>query len=136
MSAKFPMPTPEQIVGISCTCVGCGPGGGTSMVARVSIVNYEGQTVYDTYVQPTTQVSDYRTGTTGIEPGHLDPANGAKAFLEVQQNVARVIKGKVIVGHSLWLDLSVLGIPHPRLTRATWRSTNRSRTRSAGRPTR
>ncbi|KAI0734630.1 ribonuclease H-like domain-containing protein [Fomitopsis betulina] len=107
------MPTQDLILGVSCTCVGCGPGGGTPMIARVAIVNCQGQTVYDTYVQPTTQVSDHRTGTTGIEPGQLDGANGAKPFSEVQLHVARIIKGKVIVGHSLWLDLSVLGIPHP-----------------------
>ncbi|KZT75107.1 hypothetical protein DAEQUDRAFT_748210 [Daedalea quercina L-15889] len=113
MSARFPMPAPEMILGISCTCVGCGPGGGTPMIARVAIVNYQAQTVYDTYVQPTIEVSDYRTGTTGIEPGHLDPSHGAETFSEVQDEVKRIIKGKVIVGHSLWLDLSVLGLPHP-----------------------
>lgn len=33
-------------------------------------------------------------------------------FDALQLHVAEIIKDKVIVGHSLWNDLSVLGIPH------------------------
>jgi len=82
------------------------------MLARVAIVDYRGSTVFCTYVQPTMPVSDYRTGTTGIEAAHLSAANGAKMFADVQTQVANLIRGRVIVGHSLWNDLSVLGIPH------------------------
>ncbi|KAG6334040.1 hypothetical protein ID866_5043 [Astraeus odoratus] len=56
-------------------------------------------------------VSDYRSSTTGIEPHHLH-SRDTPPFDRVQQHVAELIKGKVIVGHSLWNDLSVLGIPH------------------------
>ncbi|PCH33878.1 hypothetical protein WOLCODRAFT_63710 [Wolfiporia cocos MD-104 SS10] len=112
MTQKYPVPTPEKFLGISCLCVGCGPGGSTSMLARVAIVDYQGQTVFHTNVQPTMPVSDYRTGTTGIEAAHLDPGT-AMPFTEVQQQVAALLKEKIIVGHSLWHDLSVLGIPHP-----------------------
>lgn len=70
------------------------------------------------------QVSDYRTATTGIESSHLlsrefkcavsffllftRPVTSADtpAFTQVQQHVADLIKGKVLVGHSLWNDLS------------------------------
>ncbi|KZT05850.1 ribonuclease H-like protein [Laetiporus sulphureus 93-53] len=113
MAQKYPIPVAEQFLGIACNCVGCGPGGSTSMLARVAIVDYRGQTVYYTYVQPTMTVSDYRTGTTGIEPSNLEPANGALPFNEVQQQVANLIRTKILIGHSLWQDLSVLGIPHP-----------------------
>lgn len=34
------------------------------------------------------------------------PLDGALPFATVQQQVAAVIRGKVIVGHSLWMDLS------------------------------
>jgi len=39
--------------------------------SRVGIVDYKGNIVLDTFVSPTMEVTDYRTTTTGIEPGHL-----------------------------------------------------------------
>ncbi|KAL6310134.1 ribonuclease H-like domain-containing protein [Sparassis latifolia] len=113
MSQKYSTPPPERFLSIASTCVGCGPGGSTPALARIAIVDYRGQIVYCEYVKPDVQVSDYRTATTGIEASHLDIANGAKPFTEVQQHVANLIRGKVLVGHSIWHDLSVLGIPHP-----------------------
>ncbi|KAI0080320.1 hypothetical protein K474DRAFT_1637998 [Panus rudis PR-1116 ss-1] len=115
MSQKIPAPKPEQIVGLACLSVGVGPGGSTSMLARVAVVDYRGQTLYCTYVRPTMTVTDYRTSTTGISSSHLSGSN-VPAFETVQQNVANLIKGKIIVGHSLWQDLSVLGIRHPAVT--------------------
>ncbi|EFI28608.1 hypothetical protein CC1G_13634 [Coprinopsis cinerea okayama7 len=79
---------------------------------RVSIVDYRGAVVYDHYVVPTLPVTDYRTGATGITESLLQPPQ-ARSFQIVQQQVANLIKGKILVGHSLWNDLSVLGIPHP-----------------------
>ncbi|TFK41245.1 ribonuclease H-like domain-containing protein [Crucibulum laeve] len=105
------IPSHDQFLAMSCTNVGVGPGGTTSMLARVSIVNYRGATVFDKYVAPTMEVTDYRTSTTGINHSHLY-SNEVWAFNAVQQYVANLLKGKVLVGHSLWNDLSVLGIPH------------------------
>ncbi|KAF9270144.1 hypothetical protein L218DRAFT_976090 [Marasmius fiardii PR-910] len=103
---------PKQIYSISCINVGVGPGGTTSMLARIAIVDYRGQVVLEAYVAPTMKVSEYRTATTGIEPAHLSGKH-ALPFNTVQQHVANVIKGNILVGHSIWNDLSVLGIPHP-----------------------
>ncbi|KAL0951296.1 hypothetical protein HGRIS_008006 [Hohenbuehelia grisea] len=111
MAAKYPTPPPDQFLAISCTNVGVGPGGTTSMLARVSIVDYWGKTLLDTYVAPTMQVTDYRTQVTGIEEKHLSSSKAAP-FSTVQNLISKLIKGKVIVGHSIWNDLSVLGIPH------------------------
>ncbi|KAF4572993.1 RNA exonuclease 4 [Pleurotus pulmonarius] len=112
MSSKHPQPTPDQFIALSCANVGVGPGGTTSMLARCSIVDYKGNTLIDCYVLPTMQVSDYRTATTGIEAHHLQSGK-AMPFSTVQKTVAKFIKGKIIVGHCIWNDLSVLGIPHP-----------------------
>lgn len=89
MEAKHLTPTNEQIVALSCSNVGVGPGGTTAMLAfvisfpsspefsfsllhsRVSIVDFKGNVLLDTFVSPTMQVSDYRTATTGIEAAHL-----------------------------------------------------------------
>ncbi|TCD67092.1 hypothetical protein EIP91_000555 [Steccherinum ochraceum] len=103
--SKLTSPTPALIIGLACTVVGVGPGGSTHMLASVAVVDYRGQTLLDTYVQPTMQVSDYRTATTGIVEGHLAPGS-AMRFQDVQARVADLMKGKVVVGHSLWLDLS------------------------------
>ncbi|KAI9461842.1 hypothetical protein HD554DRAFT_2027971 [Boletus coccyginus] len=112
MEAKYPIPSNDQILALSCSNVGVGPGGTTAMLARVSIVDFRGDVILDTFVAPTMQVSDYRTTTTGIEACHL-LASDTPSFDRVQRHVADFIKGKIIVGHSLWHDLSVLGIPHP-----------------------
>ncbi|KAF8560291.1 hypothetical protein OG21DRAFT_1401218 [Imleria badia] len=112
MEAKYPIPSNDQILALSCSNVGVGPGGTTAMLARVSIIDFKGNMMLDTFVSPTMQVSDYRTSTTGIEACHL-LGTDTPPFDRVQRHVAELIKGKVIVGHSLWHDLSVLGIPHP-----------------------
>ncbi|TDL13267.1 hypothetical protein BD410DRAFT_735571, partial [Rickenella mellea] len=39
----------------------------------------------------------------------------AMHFSEAQVRVANHIRGKVIIGHALWQDLSVLGIAHPAI---------------------
>ncbi|KAH9846842.1 ribonuclease H-like domain-containing protein [Lenzites betulinus] len=112
MAQKYPVPPPDKFLALATTSVGCGPGGGTPMIARVALVDYRGQTVFSTYVLPTNQVTDYRTHTTGIQPADLQPGN-AMPWKDVQDRVALLIRDKILVGHSLWQDLSVLGIPHP-----------------------
>ncbi|KAF8898823.1 ribonuclease H-like domain-containing protein [Infundibulicybe gibba] len=110
-----PVPTPCDFLSISCSNVGVGPGGTTSMLARVAIVDYWGKTVFDHYVAPTMEVTDYRTATTGITESHLKSSE-ALNFGVVQPYVADLIEGKILVGHSIWNDLSVLGIPHPAVS--------------------
>ncbi|PAV22343.1 nucleotide-binding frt1 [Pyrrhoderma noxium] len=104
----------KLFLALSTICCGVGPGGSTSMVARVTLVDYRGNIVMDYYVQPTMPVTDYRTSTTGIEAKDLN-SSSALPFNTIQSLVAQEIKGKILVGHSLWNDLSVLGIPHPAL---------------------
>ena len=53
--------------------VGIGPRDAEeSALARVSSVNYYGNVVLDTYVQPKEKVTDYRTWVSGIKPEHLE----------------------------------------------------------------
>ena len=51
--------------------VGVGIDGKESMLARVSIVNSFGDTVYDTFVAPMQTVVDYRTEFSGVRPQDL-----------------------------------------------------------------
>ena len=40
-------------------------------LARISIVNYHGYPLYDTFVKPLQKVTDYRYHITGIKPAQL-----------------------------------------------------------------
>ncbi|KAJ7038280.1 ribonuclease H-like domain-containing protein, partial [Mycena alexandri] len=108
-------PSPDQLISLSTVCVGVGPGGTTSMLARIVVVNFQGEPLLDTFVRPTMQITDHRVATTGIKDWQLF-SKDAVPFNQVQQYVANMIRGKIIVGHGIWNDLSVLGIPHPAVS--------------------
>jgi RNA exonuclease 4 len=82
-----------------------------SALARVSIVNYNGEQVYDSFVIPLEPVTDYRTAVSGITPKLLTLARPLK---EVQTDVAKIIKDRIIIGHSLRHDLAALMLDHPK----------------------
>jgi len=100
-----------KIVAMDCEMVGVGFKGNDSIVGRVAIVNQFGQCIYDEFVQPTEEVTDYRTAVSGLTPNDL--ARG-KEFSVVQKDVADIVKGRTLVGHSIKQDLRVLRISHAR----------------------
>ena len=51
--------------------VGLGDGGHESALARVSIVDRVGEVLYDKYVKPKGNVTDFRTKYSGIRPENL-----------------------------------------------------------------
>ena len=61
--------------------VGIGEDGKDSALARVSIVNQHGVCVYDKFVAPGDEVTDYRTQFSGIRPHNLE--NG-KSSLKIR----------------------------------------------------
>ncbi|KAJ0169588.1 hypothetical protein K1T71_014773 [Dendrolimus kikuchii] len=81
------------------------------MLARVSIVNKFGDCIYDKFVKPREEVKDYRTEVSGVR--REDLLNG-EDFTVVQKEVAELLKGRILVGHSLKNDLSVLFLSHPK----------------------
>ncbi|EPQ28185.1 uncharacterized protein PFL1_04014 [Pseudozyma flocculosa PF-1] len=97
-------------IAVDCEMVGVGPKGSESHLARVSLVDFHGNLVLDRYVRPMEKVTDYRTWVSGIRPRHL---RDAPPFSEVQAEVARLIKGKVLVGHAIQNDLKALMLSHP-----------------------
>ncbi|KAM9256652.1 RNA exonuclease 4 isoform 1-T1 [Cariama cristata] len=100
-----------RAVAIDCEMVGVGPKGEDSIVARVSIVNQFGKCVYDKYVKPTEEVTDYRTAVSGIRPENI---NTGEDFKTVQKEVADILNGRILVGHALRNDLKVLFLDHPQ----------------------
>ena len=113
-----PMTKRDIYFALDCEMVGVGPDGLTSAVGRVSVVNWENQTVLDTYVKVPVPVTDYRTHVSGITAEHLQESNNDKShslmsFDEVRTLVETILRGKILIGHGLENDLKVLGLSHP-----------------------
>ncbi|KAL1671883.1 nucleotide-binding protein [Schizophyllum commune] len=104
-------PAPARVVAISCVSVGVGPRGETDMLARVAVIDFAGDVLLDVYVAPTNPVQDYREAKTGIKPDYLYSSR-AQNIQAVYQTVCQVLRNKIVVGHSLWLDFMVLGLTH------------------------
>ena len=92
--------------------VGVGPNPDhDSVLARVSIVNFNGDQVYDSYVRPKEMVTDWRTHVSGIAPKHMVEARTLEA---AQKEVADIMDGRILVGHAVSNDLDALLIGHPK----------------------
>ena len=101
-----------KYIAIDCEMVGVGPNPDEdSALARVSLVNYHGEQLYDSFVLPKEAVTDYRTHVSGITPQLL---RGARPLEEVQKDVAGLMHGRILVGHSIRNDLDAMLLGHPR----------------------
>ncbi|EDW40531.1 GL25291 [Drosophila persimilis] len=100
----------NRYLSMDCEMVGVGHNGQEDMLARVSIVNSVGHVLMDKYVKPRQTVTDYRTSVSGIRPHDIE---NAEDFATVQDEVVKLLHGKILVGHALRHDLAVLNIKHP-----------------------
>ncbi|WWD21834.1 hypothetical protein CI109_106322 [Kwoniella shandongensis] len=100
----------KRAIAIDCEMVGLGHLGSESALARVSLINYHGSIIYDTFVQPRERVTDWRTWISGVRESDVA---GAPGFEEVQKKVAEIVEGRVLVGHAIDNDLKVLLLSHP-----------------------
>lgn len=100
-----------QIVAMDCEMVGTGYDGTTSVLARVSIVNFFGHCIYDKFVKPIEEVTDYRTAVSGVRPSDLVNATDLRT---VQQEVHQILKDRIVVGHALSNDFKALFLSHPK----------------------
>jgi hypothetical protein len=107
-----PMTKRDLYFCLRCGSVGIGPGGLDSAVARVTLVNWENQVVIDTFVKVPVRVTDYRTAETGITAQALC-SEKARKLEDVRATVSAMIKGRILIGHGLEVDLSALGLMHP-----------------------
>ncbi|KAJ4462877.1 putative exoribonuclease Rex4 [Paratrimastix pyriformis] len=101
---------PTNLISLDCEMVGCGSDD-RSVLARVSMVNYHGNKIYDSFVRVPERITDFRTHVSGITPTSL---RDAPDFAVVQGDVARLLNGRVLVGHTLRHDLKALMLDHPR----------------------
>lgn len=110
---------PTKYLAVDCEMVGAGPKGRVSQLARCSIVSYEGDVVYDKFINPSMPVTDYRTRWSGIRRKDLEKAT---PYSEARKEILRLLMGKVVIGHAIHNDFKVLGYSHPAaLTRDTSR---------------
>ncbi|KAG6064479.1 hypothetical protein E4U32_000180 [Claviceps aff. humidiphila group G2b] len=99
-----------KYVALDCEMVGIGAGGHESALARVSVVDFHGRQVYDSYVKPTERVTDWRSHVSGVSSKEM---RFARNFIEVQKDISSIIRGRILVGHDIKHDLEALRLPHP-----------------------
>lgn len=73
-------------------------------MARVSLVNYHGHVLLDTFVQPRERVTDWRTWVSGVRESDI---MNAPPFDDVQKQVAKLVEGRILVGHAIDNDMKV-----------------------------
>ncbi|KAK9961066.1 hypothetical protein ABG768_008883 [Culter alburnus] len=101
---------PLKYVALDCEMVGTGPKGVCSELARCSIVNYDGDVLYDKFIKPINPVTDYRTRWSGVR--RKDLVN-ATPFHTAQKEIVKILKGKMVVGHAIHNDFKVIKYFHP-----------------------
>mmetsp|Transcript_11694 Transcript_11694/g.28389 ORF Transcript_11694/g.28389 Transcript_11694/m.28389 type:complete len:596 (+) Transcript_11694:144-1931(+) len=108
-----PMEKRDLYLALRCGMVATGPTGEDHAVGRVTLVNWENQIVLDTFVKvPPETVYNYRTEHTGIT-AELLAMTSALRFDTARSKVGNLIKGKILIGHGLEVDLTALGLSHP-----------------------
>jgi RNA exonuclease 4 len=107
--------SPDVVVGkyvaVDCEMVGVGGEEDRSVLARVSIVNFHGTQVYDSFVRPKEFVTDWRTHVSGVSSKNMATA---RTFDEVRDEVAELLKDRIFVGHAVKHDLDALMLSHPQ----------------------
>lgn len=80
-------------------------------LARITIINFEFETIYDEFVKPEHVVEDHLTKFSGITPEIL--AKAKKTLKDVQNDFAKICSSEtILIGHSLENDLNCMKIVH------------------------
>lgn len=122
VAAREQAVTPQEqarYVAMDCEMVGVGQDGRSSALARVVLIDWQGEVLLDEFIRPDRPVTDYRTFVSGITQ---DDLYGEQALdLEAcRTKVAALLQDKILIGHALKNDLQALNIRHPwYLTRDT-----------------
>lgn len=84
------------------------------VLTRVSIVNFQNEVIYDSFVKPDEEITNYQTRYSGITENTLREVTTTIDF--VQKKLLSIISSTdILIGHSLESDLNVLHLRHPRV---------------------
>uniref|UniRef100_G1N9A5 Interferon stimulated exonuclease 20 n=1 Tax=Meleagris gallopavo TaxID=9103 RepID=G1N9A5_MELGA len=73
--------------------------------------NYDGDVIYDKYVLPLLPIVDFRTRWSGITKRHME---SAIQFRAAQEEILKILKDKIVVGHAIHNDFQALKYFHPK----------------------
>ena len=80
---------------------------GTSLLASICVMKYDGEILLNTRVTPTKKIKSYVKWITGFTPQDL---RNKRKDTEIISDVKKLVNGKILVGHDLTADLEVLKI--------------------------
>jgi len=85
------------------------------VLGRVSVVNYEGETIFDTFVCYPKPINVTNTDEefSGIGWSDIDPQNGAQPFSEVQAQLVELLRDRIVIGHDIEKDMKVISMDLP-----------------------
>lgn len=104
VTAKSPM------FGVDCEM--CRTSAGVNELTRISIINENHESIYETLVCPRNKIIDYLTPFSGITPEMMK--NVTKTLSEVQNDIRKLLPADaILVGQSLHSDLMAMRMMHP-----------------------
>ena len=98
----------HQFVSLDCEMVEVV--GNKSVLAKCSIIDYDGHVLFNEYVRPERPITDYRTRWSGVESHHMKQA---VSYTEAAKRIKDILEGRIVIGHDLINDFCVIGIQHP-----------------------
>lgn len=97
----------------SLDCEMCETASG-KVLTRISLINFNEETILDELVKPEDEIIDYLTQYSGITEELL--RNVTTTLKEIQEKICKIISANdILIGHSIENDLNVLKLRHPRI---------------------
>ena len=99
----------RHVLAVDCEMVKCGS---EYVLARITVLNWDGDTVMDELVKPAEPVTDYVTRFSGIDEDMLRDVK--TNIRDIQRRLKEIVTPRtILVGHSLESDLSAMKFSHP-----------------------